>query len=77
MTELHNMDANLGTREEDWPEVDVDSDTEEGGEAIRRAEAALHATIERSIRQRHAQSGHDTIPPALYVKAQNHQDQLT
>lgn len=77
MAESPNMDPNLGTREEDWPEVDVDSDTEEGGEAMRRAEAALHATIERSICQRHAQLDHDTIPQALYVKAQNHQDQLT
>lgn len=44
---------------------------------MRRSEAALHATIERSIRQRHAQIDHDTIPHALYVKAQNQQDQLT
>jgi hypothetical protein len=50
MAESRNMDPNLGTREEDWPEIDVDSDTEEGASAMRRADAALHATIERSIR---------------------------
>jgi len=71
------MDPNLGTGEEDWPEIDVDSDTEEGAEAMRRADATLHATMERSIRQRNPQSAHDAIPQALYVKAQNHQDQLT
>ncbi|KAF4807592.1 hypothetical protein CGCSCA5_v013252 [Colletotrichum siamense] len=68
----------IGTREEDWPDVDGDLDTEEGVEAMRRADAALHATIERSIQQRNAQSAHgDTIPRALYIKAQNQQNQLT
>lgn len=72
------MDPNLGTREEDWPEVDVDSDTEEGAEAMRRAEASMHATIERSIRQRNAQPfRHTNIPQALYGKAQDQQDHLT
>ncbi|WYZ42186.1 hypothetical protein EsH8_V_001081 [Colletotrichum jinshuiense] len=76
MADSRNMET-FGTREEDWPEVDVDSDTEEGAEAMRRADAAMHATIERSIQQRHQRSAHDTIPQALYDKAENHQDQLT
>ncbi|TQN70216.1 hypothetical protein CSHISOI_05333 [Colletotrichum shisoi] len=71
------MEAILGTREEDWPEVDVDSDTDEGREATRRAEIAFHATIERSIRQQHTQSADDTIPLTLYAKAHSHPDQLT
>ncbi|WQF89429.1 hypothetical protein CDEST_14443 [Colletotrichum destructivum] len=71
------MEAILGTQEEDWPEVDVDSDTDEGREAMRRAEIAFHATIERSIRQQHTQSADGTIPLALYAKAQSHHDQLT
>ncbi|GKT41260.1 uncharacterized protein ColSpa_01441 [Colletotrichum spaethianum] len=81
MAESRSLDPNfgsLGAREEDWPDVDGDPDTEEGAEAMRRADAALHATIERSIWQRNAQSVHsDAIPRALYIKAQNQQDQLT
>ncbi|KAK6208518.1 hypothetical protein QIS74_12036 [Colletotrichum tabaci] len=72
-----HMESICGTREEDWPEVDVDSDTDEGREAMRRAEIAFHATIERSIRHQHTQSTDDTIPLTLYAKAQSHQDQLT
>ncbi|GJD04005.1 amino acid permease [Colletotrichum higginsianum] len=71
------MEAICGTREEHWPEVDVDSDTDEGREAMRRAEIAFQATIERSIRHQHTQSTDDTIPLTLYAKAQSHQDQLT
>ncbi|KAK2763588.1 glucan -beta-glucosidase [Colletotrichum kahawae] len=68
----------FGTREEDWPDVDGDLDTEEGVEAMRHADAALHATIERSMRQRNAQLAHaDSIPRALYINAQNKQHQLT
>ncbi|KAE9566888.1 hypothetical protein CGCF415_v008856 [Colletotrichum fructicola] len=81
MTEPRNLGSNLGTlgtREEDWPAVDGDLDSEEGAEAMRRADAALHATIERSIRQRNAQSAHgDAIPKSLYIKAKNQQDRLT
>ncbi|KAF3801935.1 hypothetical protein GCG54_00015157 [Colletotrichum gloeosporioides] len=68
----------IGTREEDWPDIDGDLDTEEGVEAMRRADAALHATIDRSIQQQNAQSAQGgTIPRALYIKAQNQQNQLT
>ncbi|KAK1995812.1 hypothetical protein LX36DRAFT_659222 [Colletotrichum falcatum] len=81
MAEPRNLGSNfgdLGTRDEDWPDVDGDLDTEEGAEAMRRADAALHATIERSIWQRNAQPVHgDAIPRALYIKAQTQQDQLT
>lgn len=37
--------------EEDWPDIDVDSDTEEGAAAIELVEAALHVSIERSSHQ--------------------------
>ncbi|KAH9232411.1 hypothetical protein K456DRAFT_54166 [Colletotrichum gloeosporioides 23] len=81
MTEPRNLGSSfgtLGTREEDWPDVDGDLDSEEGAEAMRRADAALHATIERSIRQRNAQSAHGgAFPKSLYIKAQNQQDRLT
>ncbi|KAK2028644.1 hypothetical protein LX32DRAFT_719920 [Colletotrichum zoysiae] len=81
MVESRNLGSNfgnLGTREEDWPDVDGVLDTEEGAEAMRRADAALHATIERSIWQRNAQLVHgDSIPRALSIKAQTQQDQLT
>ncbi|KAK4149026.1 hypothetical protein C8A00DRAFT_38391 [Chaetomidium leptoderma] len=45
--------------------------TEEGAEAVRRAEAAFHA----SLRQQPPTSG--AIPQALYEKARDSQDQLT
>lgn len=81
MAELSNIDINLGTREEDWPDVDVDSDTEEGREAMERAEAAMLATIERSIQRRNQQCAssntNDDVPEALFAKAESHQDQLT
>lgn len=67
----------FGTREEDWPDPDVDSDTEEGRESMRVSEAALLATINRSIAQRQQQLEVPGIPDTLYVKAQDHQDQLT
>ncbi|KAL0930070.1 uncharacterized protein CTRU02_214890 [Colletotrichum truncatum] len=76
MTESWNTGSNFGSREGDWPEVDVDSD-EEGTEAMRRAEAAMHATIERSIPQRNQHPTHEAIPESLYIKAEKHQDQLT
>ncbi|KAI3548320.1 amino acid permease [Colletotrichum filicis] len=49
-------------KEEDWLDVDGDLDTEEGAEAVRCADVALHATIERAISQRDAQKqqGHLT-----------------
>ncbi|KAK4241159.1 hypothetical protein C8A03DRAFT_30640 [Achaetomium macrosporum] len=49
MAQSPNLDLGLGTREEDWPDPDVDSDTTEGAEAKRRTEAAMLSTIERSI----------------------------
>ncbi|KAG7294513.1 hypothetical protein NEMBOFW57_004588 [Staphylotrichum longicolle] len=64
--------------EEEWPDIDVDSDTSEGAEAIRRADAAFEASIERSLqRQREQEPGSGSIPKELYVKARDHQDQLT
>ncbi|KAH6855002.1 hypothetical protein B0I37DRAFT_441917 [Chaetomium sp. MPI-CAGE-AT-0009] len=79
MTDSRITDPDFGTREEDWPDLDMDSDAEGYAEANERAEAAMLATINRSIQQRHAQSNHDEydIPEALYDKARTHQDQLT
>lgn len=83
-------DPNFGTREEDWidletdleTDLDADPDTEEFAEAVRRSEAAMHATITRQIQQRKLQrklqsAHHDGIPLTLYIKAKDHQDQLT
>lgn len=81
-------DPDFGTREEDWPEVDIDLSTEEGAEALRRSEAAWQAGDRRAEerreqkRQQHReelrrQYAHLGIPDALYVKAKEHQDQLT
>jgi hypothetical protein len=52
MAEPPNGDSNFGTREEDWPDPDVDSSTEEVAEAIRRSEAALFASFDCSIQNR-------------------------
>jgi hypothetical protein len=49
MAELLNGDPNFGTREEDWLDLDVDSSTEEGADAIRRSEACFFASLDRSI----------------------------
>ncbi len=71
-------EPDFGTREEDWPDIDVDSDTEEGAEAVRRAEAAFIASLEPSHRQ-HQQlaASDDAIQETLYEKAQDRQNQLT
>ncbi|EPE04205.1 hypothetical protein F503_04720 [Ophiostoma piceae UAMH 11346] len=68
----------FGKREEDWPDPDVDSDTEEGAAAKERAEAAMVATINRSVARRYQQTNtFSHIPKSLYIKARDHQDQLT
>jgi hypothetical protein len=82
MADVSNTNSSPETRpsreEEEWPDIDVDSDTSEGAEAIRRADAAFEASIERSLqRQREQQPGYGRIPEELYVKARDHQDQLT
>ncbi|KAI9154793.1 putative het domain-containing protein [Paramyrothecium foliicola] len=67
--------------EEDWPDPDVDSGTEEGAEAIRRGDAAYAACMERMIEERRAERARQIpdygIPKALYLKAQDEHDQLT
>ncbi|KAF6806220.1 hypothetical protein CPLU01_15921 [Colletotrichum plurivorum] len=79
MAQTHPTDPDLGTREEDWPDPDVDSDAESGADAIRRSEAAMHATIDRSLRRRRCppHAARDAIPQSLYVKAELRQDELT
>ena len=79
-----DFDINLGTREEDWPDPDVDSSTEEGAEAVRRSEAAMDAAIERMTQKRRRQcrtqqpaDGETNGLAALYIKARDRQDQLT
>ena len=68
----------FGQREEDWPDPDVDSGTEEGAAAMERAEAAMVATVNRSVGQRYQQTNaFPHIPKSLYIKARDHQDQLT
>ena len=71
-------DRDFGTREEDWPDIDVDSDTEEGAEAVRRAEAAFNTSFAHSRRRQQQQTVADgAITDALYLKAKDRQDQLT
>jgi hypothetical protein len=79
MAKLLNGDPNFGTLEEDWPDPDVDSSTEEDAGAIRRSEAAFFASLDRSIQNRGwaQQAAYGNIPQSLYVKALNSQDQLT
>ncbi|KAF6840969.1 hypothetical protein CMUS01_03742 [Colletotrichum musicola] len=79
MAQPRTRDSDLGTREEDWPDPNVDSETESGADATRRSEAAIHATIDRSIRQRRypPHAARDAIPQSLYVKAELRQDELT
>ncbi|KAF6793414.1 hypothetical protein CSOJ01_13931 [Colletotrichum sojae] len=79
MAQRRTTDPDLGTREEDWPDPDVDSDTESGADATRRSEAAMHATIDCSLRQsrRPPHEARDAIPQSLYVKAELRQDNLT
>jgi hypothetical protein len=69
----------FGTREEDWPDPDVDSDTEEGRESIQRSEAAFIVSMNRSIARRNQQQQlmYPAIPQALYEKARHQQSQLT
>ncbi|GAO19881.1 uncharacterized protein UV8b_06037 [Ustilaginoidea virens] len=67
----------FGTREEDWPDPDIDSDTEEGRQKMELLEAAHLATINRAIAKRTQQPLYPGIPESLYDKARDHQDQLT
>ncbi|KAL2170373.1 hypothetical protein VTG60DRAFT_4959 [Thermothelomyces hinnuleus] len=79
MAEPHNDDPNFGNREEDWPDPDVDSSTEEGAETTRRSETALYASMDRDIqkRRRAMQAAQGDIPQSLYDEARDYQDQLT
>lgn len=67
----------FGTREEDWPELDIDSDTDEAREKRELAEAALSAVIHRSVAEQNHQPAYANIPPSLYLKAEKQQDQLS
>jgi hypothetical protein len=77
MTELpgNNSDFGSGNREDDGPEPDVESSTEEGAGIIQRSEAS----IDRDARDRQQAIGatYGGIPIVLYDKAVVHQDQLT
>jgi hypothetical protein len=48
MAELSERDSSSLNWEEDWPDPDVDSSTEEGAEITRRNEASLVASIDRN-----------------------------
>ncbi|KAJ2972626.1 hypothetical protein NQ176_g7051 [Zarea fungicola] len=67
----------FGTREEDWPELDIDSDAEDYHEKVELAEAAFSAVIHRSVAKRNHRPAYPNIPASLYLKAEHHQDQLT
>lgn len=83
MAESYDMkDPNFGTKEEDWTDLDADPDTGEFTEAGRRSKAAMNAAMTHRFRQRKLQrklqsAHHDGIPLALYIKARDHQAQLT
>lgn len=55
MTDPRYLHPDFGAREEDWPDLDIDSDTEEGRESAQLAEAGFVASIDRSIAQRQSQ----------------------
>ncbi|KAK3897292.1 hypothetical protein C8A05DRAFT_39163 [Staphylotrichum tortipilum] len=68
--------------EEDWPDPDVDSSTEEGAEITRRNETSIMASITRDVQQQvQTESADDDddddIPQSVYDKARDHNDQLT
>jgi hypothetical protein len=51
MADVPGGTCDFDNREEDWPDPDVDSGTEEGAEIMRRSEAALFASMEREIQK--------------------------
>lgn len=67
----------FGTREEDWPDMDIDSDTSDGRGRSEQADDALFASINRSIARQNRRPSFSNIPDDLYKKAAVHQDQLT
>ncbi|KAH6650529.1 hypothetical protein F5144DRAFT_49626 [Chaetomium tenue] len=73
----HNSDFGFANREEDRPDPDVDSGTEEGAEIMRRSQASLFASMVREARDRQRAIEATEIPWTLYDKARDHQDQLT
>ncbi|KAM0281211.1 hypothetical protein ACHAQH_003642 [Verticillium albo-atrum] len=84
MAESRMTPPDFGTREEDWPDIDIDSDTSEYAENMARSEAASHAIMERRLQQQRDESSAaeqndpvNAIPEAIYDKARDYQDQLT
>jgi hypothetical protein len=69
----------FGTREEDWPDPDVDLDTEEGAEIMRRNEAAVVACMDRAFenRQRAIEEHYGNLPESLFSKELDNQAELT
>lgn len=67
----------FGKREEDWPDLDIDSGDEDYEAKRELADAAFDAAIERSIAQRRHRPEFAHVPHELYAKAEEHQDQLT
>lgn len=77
MSRSRLADPDFGTREEDWPDPDVDSDTSEGRQQNELLDDAMFASINRSIASRNQRPLFPDIPESLYEKAAAHQDQLT
>jgi hypothetical protein len=79
MAESPYNHPDFGTRDEDWPDPDVDSDTEEGAEIMQRNEAALAASMNRSFenRKRALEEAYGNLPESLFIKARDNQAELT
>jgi hypothetical protein len=79
MAESPSSDLGFRNREEDWPDPDVDLNTEEGEEVLRRNETSLFASMNLEARNqwRAVDVDYDNIPASLYDKARDYQDQLT
>ena len=79
MTEPHYNHPGFGTREEDWPDPDPDSDTEEGAEIMQRNEAVLTASINRSFenQKRALEEAYGKLPESLFIKARDNQAEPT
>lgn len=71
------MHPDFKTKEEDWPDIDGDSGTEEHAAAMELSQAAMHSVIARSTHQGYHQHPNFNISEALYDKAREHQDELT
>lgn len=77
MAEQPNSGPGFTNREETWPDPDVDLSTKDGTEIMRRSEASLFASMDRDAENLRRGTSYGNIPPSLYHKARDNQDQFT